>query len=314
MKAATSEFALAALFVVAGVMFAGFDAPLVGGLTCLFGAGLGFLGHRRALARAALESEERRLKAVRPRVELSEVAEEVKASGKATSHWVVERGKERHPTAPPPGVTLFDYVLYRHTRSALRPPTDPTLPPLRHLIDLREAALITEDRTAMVDLLVAHIRRVFPQHGAYTGVLIPRVGNVALGLAVAECLDLPPVLVRENPLFGKTTESVLTAGLLILVDDVWSDGAVLRRAVELARFDNFSVAEGALLVARGEGTVEADLAASNITLRPLFRLSDEDIDSLFGRVSAALESVRREDSIGPDDETASHEPPTSDLE
>ncbi len=296
MKAASGEFALAALFVVAALGFAVFDIPVLAGLICMSAVILGYLGHRRALAEigkeeqlALLASEENRLRATRPRLELAEVAEEVKDSGRATSHWAVERGKERRAAAPPSNVDPFDYLLYRHTRSAIALPADPDLPPLKHFVDLREAALIVEDRSMMVDLLTDHIRRVFPQHDAYTGVLIPRVGNVCLGLAVAESLGLHPVMVRDRPLFGRSTESVLTAGLLILVDDVWSDGPVLRRAVELARFDNFSIADGALLIARSEGRVEADLEASNVTLRPMCTLSDSDIDAILMGVSTALE-------------------------
>lgn len=142
----------------------------------------------------------------------------------------------------------------------------------------------------MVDLVVDHIHDAFPKHDAYTGVLVPRTGNVALGLAVSQRLGLQPVLVRDQPLFGKSTESVLTAGLLLLVDDVWSDGTTLRRAVELARFDDFSIADGVLLIARGEGRIQEDLAASNVTLRPRYVLDDEGLDAILDRVSAQLQA------------------------
>jgi orotate phosphoribosyltransferase len=295
MKAASGEFALAALLVVAGVLFAAFDRALVGGLICLCAVGLGCLGHRRGVLEIAKEKDlevlasTERLQAPRPHVEVPQIAEEVKASGNAKGHWEVERGKDRQATTPPRNVDPFDYLLYRHTRSATVTPADPDLPPLRNFIDLREAALIPEDRATLVNLITDHIKRSFPQPEAYTGVLIPRCGNVALGLAVAEALGLQPVLVREEPLFGRSTESVLTAGLLILVDDVWSDGRILRRIVELARFDNYSVADAVLLVARSEGRVEADLEASHVTLKPLFRLSDEDIDSVLERVARGLD-------------------------
>lgn len=296
MKAASGEFALAALLVVAGVLFAVFDEAVLGGLICLCAVALGYLGHRRGVLEImkekdleAIASEDRRLQVLHPHVQVPQIAEEVKASGNAKCHWEVERGKDRKPATVPPDVDPFEYIVYRHTRSATVAPSDPALPPLRHFIDLREAALISTDRATLVELISEHIKRSFPQYEAYTGVLIPRSGNVALGLAVATALELEPVLVRDEPLFGKSTESVLTAGLLILVDDVWSDGGALRRAVELARFDNYSVADAVLIVARSEGSVEADLEASHVTLEPLFRLSDENIDSILERVARLVD-------------------------
>jgi hypothetical protein len=304
MKAAVSEFALSALSLVAAMVFAVSGQPEIGGAICIGAVGLGYLGHRSGLAKiaskerlASSQSQERlatarfeeRLAAARqPSPEVDHVAAEVRASSPAASHWSVKRGEVRRSSEPPVGVDPFEYLVFRHTRSSLDPPVDPALPPLRHFLDLREAALIEKDRDLMVDLLATHIQKVFPGHDAYTGVLIPRTGNVALGLGVANRLGLEPVLVRDRPLFGRSTESVLTAGLLILVDDIWSDGRDLRRAVELARFDNFSIADGVLLVARSEGAVVADLAASNVLLQPLFVFDDERIDSIIGRVGVQM--------------------------
>lgn len=309
-----NEFALSALFVVAAVIFGFSDVPEIGVPSCLVCAvALSFQGARRGRAAdrrgsqenlatlasqerlANLASQERLALASRPRVELEEVAQEVKSTRPAISYWTVKRGEIRRSSMPPSGVDPFEYLIYRHTRSAAAPPEDPALPHIKHFVDLREAALIAEDRRLMVELLEEHIRRAFPGHDAYTGVLIPRTGNVALGVGVAERLGLQPVLVRDGPLFGRSTESVLTAGLLILVDDIWSDGAILRRAVELARFDNFSVADGVILIARSEGNVEADLDTGHVTLRPCFKFDDSQLDSILNRVALQIRESQEED-------------------
>jgi hypothetical protein len=327
MRAAAGEFSLAALLVVAGLVIVTAASAESAGLACIAGGvGLGLLGHRRGLADvraerrrieirherqlaeiqqvtrvaeleheerlAELASRERLADAKRAQVRVSELASVVSASGHASAHWPIRRGEQRRFAAPPAGIDELDYLIYRHTRSAETPPADPSLPPIQHFIDLRDAALIPEDRQLLVRLLVDQIAHSFPDHDTYTGVLVPREGNVALGLAVAQAMQLPPVLVRERPLFQRTTESILTGGLLILVDDIWSDGTVLRRAVELARFDNFSISDGVLLFARAEGTVIEDLAESNVLLRPRAQLSDADIEAILARVAAAVTAQR----------------------
>jgi orotate phosphoribosyltransferase len=319
MKAAVAEFALAALLIVAGVILCTVVDIGVGVVCLAAGAALGYLGHRRGLADvmtergrldqaherelailaqtqrqgeieheerlAVLAAQERLVELRRKQLSVPELAGEVRGSGSAKSHWKVRRGEERRAAPAPAGVDALDYLIFRHTRSADAPPSDPLLPPVRHFVDLRDAALIKEDRELLVELVVNHIRNTFPDHDAYTGVLVPRDGNVALGIAVAERMGIAPVLVRGTPLFQRTTESALTGGLLILVDDVWSEGAVLRRAVELARFDNFSVSDGVLVFARREGAVVDELAESNISLVPYRNLGDSDVDDIIARVS-----------------------------
>lgn len=281
MGAAKNEFALAALLALLAL-----GALIVGSWVAALLAGgavvLGVLGHRRGM-----ERERRELGA--PVVDVPQLASEVQGSGPARDHWQVRRGDARRASAPgPTGIDPFDYLIYRHTRSAERPAVGDGLPPIRHFVDLRQAALVPEDCELLVDLMCSHIDAAFPDPGVYTGLLIPRTGNVALGLAVAARRGLEPVLVRDQPLFGRCTESALTAGLLLLIDDIWSDGAVLRRAVEMARFDNFSVGDGVVLVARTEGDLVLDLASSNLELKPYRTLGDQDLDRLLTDVATAL--------------------------
>jgi adenine/guanine phosphoribosyltransferase-like PRPP-binding protein len=325
MKAAVGEFSLAALLAVVGMLLAialsGYTK--VGGLMCIAAAaGLGYLGHKRGLADinslrretelnhelklaqlqheehaddaahaerlAELAARERVTLEASRRAEITEVAAEIKKSGHAVAHWKVRPGHQRQASPVPEGVDPLDYLIYRHTRSAEQPPNDPSLPAVRHFVDLRDAALVPEDRALMVDLLCSQIQS-FDDKNIYTGILIPLLGNVVLGLAVADRLGLPPVLVREEPLFMRTTESTLQGGFLLLVDDIWSRAGILRRAVEMARFDNFSVVDGTLLFARAEGDVVEEMNESHVVLRPRAILGDADIDDIIARVSSATE-------------------------
>jgi hypothetical protein len=185
MKAAGGEFPVAALVIVVGLIAIGLRAPLVG-LPCVgVGALLAYLGYKgnerlaefthaerhqelgnelrkaelaSALRREELAHKERlvqleaRERIARDRnrqLELPALAAAVDASGRGKSHWTVKRGDPRRATPVPVGVDPMDYLIYRHTRSADEPPTDPSLPPIRHFVDLWEAALIPEDLALM---------------------------------------------------------------------------------------------------------------------------------------------------------------------
>lgn len=191
------------------------------------------------------------------------------------------------PQQRPDGISELDWILFRHLKS------DPNhgigkdgLLPARYFVDLREAALIPAQCDVLATLLCDHIRQEVNVENHHA-VIIPKSGNVNLGMAVARELGLAPVLVRDWPFYGRWIETLLASGRAILVDDVSALGEMIIEAANRARDAGFVVNRAFLLIKRTEGKTDQLLDEERISLSAVYEMSDLDFDDLVGRVRQA---------------------------
>lgn len=261
-------YQVAALAVLAAVIVA-FTAPLVS-IGILLVALAAFLYGLLIGQRGGVETEPSATPAVNPaRGTLFAVADD---------HLPQER---------PPGVTELDWILFRHLKS------DPSFGlgkagdiPARYFVDLREAALIPAQCDCLSRLLCDQIREEINIENHH-GLIIPKNGNVNLGMAVARELGLAPVLVRDWPFYGRWIETLVTSGRAIAIDDVSTQGELIVEAVEHARDAGFVVNRAFLLIRRGEGAADSILEQNRLSLSAVLTLSDADLDELVARVRSA---------------------------
>jgi orotate phosphoribosyltransferase len=194
---------------------------------------------------------------------------------------------EHLPQQRPQSISDLDWVIFRHLKS------DPNFGlgkegslPARYFIDLREAALIPAQCEVLLQPLCAHIRDQISVENHHA-VIIPKAGNVHLGMAVARELGLAPVLVRDWPFYGRWVETLVSSGRGIVVDDVSTLGEILIGAAIHARDAGFIINRAFLLIRRSEGNTDELLEEHRLSLSAVFEMSDADVEELINRVRQA---------------------------
>jgi len=146
---------------------------------------------------------------------------------------------------------------------------------VRYFIDLMGAVHIEEDLEVLSPRLASALERVAGSEAEVAG---PKRGNGILIRDVARRLGRASALVRDEPLFDRWIEGVLTPGAtVVLVDDVSSDGQLLAQAALRLRTSGHSVDTCVVLVDRPEGDSKERLAEIGVELVPVYQLSDEEL-------------------------------------
>jgi orotate phosphoribosyltransferase len=97
-------------------------------------------------------------------------------------------------------------------------------------------------------------------------------------------LGLQPVFVKERPLFGKMIEGIGgRPKKAAIVDDISSDGELLVTCVKVMREHGYEVTTAFVLIDRTEGDSLEALANVDVTLMPLTRLGDQDLEGIAER-------------------------------
>lgn len=165
--------------------------------------------------------------------------------------------------------------------------------PLRYFVDLMTASLVPEHRAVMVTLMQQHIKSAgdVEKTGALVG---PKRGNCLLVTEVAQRLGLRPLLIKERPLFGRDAEGIAAQPKrAVIVDDISSDGDLLVDCVHRVRRMGYVVDRAYVLIDRTEGDSASVLAEVGVTLLPIVRLGDIELEDIVNRARATL-STRQE--------------------
>jgi len=145
------------------------------------------------------------------------------------------------------------------------------------------AALVQDHLNIMTSEFVNHIRR---NADLKTVAVLagPKRGNALLIAAVAHCLHLTPIFVKERPLFGKSLEGVDgDPTCAAVIDDISSDGELLANCVEVLRTNGYVVKDAYVLVDRTEGDSSGLLSSMGVALHPLLQLNDQKLREIVSR-------------------------------
>jgi hypothetical protein len=145
-------------------------------------------------------------------------------------------------------------------------------------VDLLSAMLIPKHGRLLVDTLC----KTLPHSGsANWGIIAPKWGNPILGYRLAEVVDVPLLLARDDNLFGRWFDGVVDHSLRwLLVDDVASDGERLAELVERAREQGLRISEARFIISRREGDAISTLASEGIPSQALRECDDDQLRQL----------------------------------
>lgn len=161
---------------------------------------------------------------------------------------------------------------------------------LRYYIDLMEACLIPPRLDALAKALVDHTKMTIDSGQMDFNVVAGhKRSNPLLVSAVAKQLDARAILILDWPdmRLGYPFEGRLhPKDSVLLVDDVSSDGTLLRSSVQKLRRHGQVVSHVATLVDRTEGNADEVLLKVGCNLHAVCALDDERIESLLQRVAS----------------------------
>jgi orotate phosphoribosyltransferase len=145
-------------------------------------------------------------------------------------------------------------------------------------VDLLSAMLIPKHGRLLVDALC----KTLPQHGgADWGIITPKWGNPVLGYRLAEAMDVPLLLARDDNLFGCWFDGVVDhSPKWFLVDDVASDGERLAEVVDRAREQGLRISYARFIVSRREGDAITTLDGEGISSLALREWDDAELRQL----------------------------------
>jgi orotate phosphoribosyltransferase len=132
----------------------------------------------------------------------------------------------------------------------------------------------------MAEMLADYIK-ASSQMGDVTHIAGPKAGNIILVHETSRRLGMNSLFVRNNILFGKWIEGFAGPGQkVILVDDVASDGEMLREAVINLRKCGVYTGKVCVLVDREEGDAKGRLAQEGVEYKYLFKLGDRELEEI----------------------------------
>jgi len=143
-------------------------------------------------------------------------------------------------------------------------------------VDLLSAAHIEDHLTILAKHFAARLKDDLQLQDKL--IAIPKRGNCLLGQAIAKSLGLKTLFVRRNVLFGRFIEGRAHNGAqAVLVDDVSSDGDLLREAVENLHAEGIHVAAARVLIERAEGDAQEKLEGLGINYLPYYVATDQEL-------------------------------------
>jgi orotate phosphoribosyltransferase len=150
-------------------------------------------------------------------------------------------------------------------------------------LDLLSAAHNVNELREMSTLLSRRIRET-QDMTSLTLVATPKNGNTLLGHKVGVALEKNTVFARNSMIFSKWIEGVAMVGdRAILVDDVASDGEMLRDAVRNLRSAGIYTQALYVLVDRKEGDTFAVCKEEAVKYNYLFQVDDALLEQLYRR-------------------------------
>lgn len=149
-----------------------------------------------------------------------------------------------------------------------------------YFLDLLTAVHDPEDLRTMTLALSALVKSDddVTNHAA---VASPKKGNPILGVSVANHLTMDSMLVRDEIIFSSWIEGVFSPNSkVILVDDISSDGDLLRDSINALRRSGLYVSKAFVLVNREEGNATQVLRDEGVILTSLLSLGDDQLGTL----------------------------------
>jgi len=191
----------------------------------------------------------------------------------------------------PPIATDLDLVIFKHLfvddASALAQGGELTG---RYYVNLRQAALVDSQCQVLVRELARHIEASDINVKNWHVVAVPKSGNIALAVGLANHFGLAPMFVREHPLNGEYVECRERHGRALLIDDLASDASALLPAAMRVREAGFVCTHAFVLIQRTEGTMGDQLGGPEtgvdppIQLSAVSRMGDKEFGELVDRV------------------------------
>lgn len=149
----------------------------------------------------------------------------------------------------------------------------------RVFLDLFSAATMQHDCSALAAVLVSHIKKRFGSHDLpFECLAVPKEGNVVLGAECARKLNICFIVVRTGKAikFGYPIEGIVTTGArALLVDDVLSDGGLIKQCALLLRSNGISVNHSVFLVERADCNANSALKSANLDKSSVSVITDK---------------------------------------
>jgi orotate phosphoribosyltransferase len=151
---------------------------------------------------------------------------------------------------------------------------------VHYFLDLLSAAHNKAELALMSQILADWITKSATLEGV-AAIAGPKNGNTLLVNDVSQRLEKNSIFVRNSILFGKWIEGVWGPGQKVLmVDDVASDGEMLREAVLNLRKCGVHTEGVYVLVDRNEGDAARGLAKEGVQYNYVFQLSDQSLEGI----------------------------------
>lgn len=145
-------------------------------------------------------------------------------------------------------------------------------------VDLLSAVLVPSRGRILVDALVESLPKLDLKAN---GIVAPKWGNPVLGYELAQALDLPLLLARDDRLFGRWFDGMLERERnWLLVDDVASDGERLAELVERAQDEGIQISSARFVVIRREGDARRALESEHVLAEGLREWDDDELRQL----------------------------------
>jgi orotate phosphoribosyltransferase len=154
---------------------------------------------------------------------------------------------------------------------------------VHYFLDLLSAV----HNTAMLQELTAMLADAVRQRerlDEVAGIAGVKAGNAILAYQVGRKLAKSTLLTRSGILFEQWIEGFAAVGdKVIIVDDVASDGELLREAVVNLRRSGVFTSGVYVVVDREEGDTASALAEEKVPYSYLFQLNDKQLESIYRR-------------------------------
>lgn len=151
-------------------------------------------------------------------------------------------------------------------------------------LDLFSAATDRSSRSVLAEALAKSVRSACAlRHTAFDALAVPKEGNVLLADEAARLLGLPLLVVRTARAirFGDPIEGIRPAGRRVaLVDDISSDGGMLKACVESLRAAGFNLSDCCCVFERTDGDARDMLGAISVTLRAVNQIDEKVLREL----------------------------------
>lgn len=151
-------------------------------------------------------------------------------------------------------------------------------------LDLFSAATHRPSRLALAEAVAKTVRSACAlRHTSFDALAVPKEGNVLLADEAARLLELPLLVVRTARAirFGDPIEGLRPTGRRVaVVDDISSDGGMLKACIDSLRAAGFNVSDCCCVFERTDGDARQVLDAAGVTLRALNQIDEKVLREL----------------------------------